>query len=109
MSTGGSLVVGFIALLMGVIFATKVLRFGHRMSRTTAAKILEDFVAGKGGPYDFDTFLSVTQDDPEVESARQRCLQLMAVEFPDSDSSGTMSIASLQEITEMARRLKEKS
>jgi hypothetical protein len=106
MSAGGSLVVGFIALLAAVVFATRVLRFGHRMSRKSAAMILEDIVAGKGGPYDFDTFLSVTQDDPEVESTRQRCLQLMALEFPNADSSGQMSIASLQEITEMARRLR---
>jgi hypothetical protein len=76
------------------------------MSPESAARILEDFVAGKGGPYDFDSFLSVAHDHPAVESARQKCVQVMNTEYPTSDAGGRMSAAGLGEIRSILRELK---
>ena len=41
-----------------------------------AIETICDFLAGKGGPWDWDDFLSVRATDPVVEEIRRFCLSL---------------------------------
>jgi len=51
------------------------------MTRAEAADVIESFILGKGGPWDWDDFLSLPQSDEELEQIRARCDSLPE-EFP---------------------------
>ncbi len=46
-----------------------------------AAKVIEDFVNGTGGPWDWDDFISVRIADEELEATRIKCLRTQS-EYP---------------------------
>jgi hypothetical protein len=47
------------------------------MTRTKLADLLEGFVNGTCGDWEWDDFLSVPHDDPEIEKIHERCEQLV--------------------------------
>jgi hypothetical protein len=52
-----------------------------RLSRSEVADIIEAFLAGTGGDWDWDDFISFPLADPELDSIRIRCDRLPA-DFP---------------------------
>ncbi len=38
-------------------------------------KVIDDFLSGDIGPYDWDDFISVSLDDPELDYIRLQCAQ----------------------------------
>lgn len=51
------------------------------MTRIKLADLLEGFVNGTCGPWEWDDFISVQHKDPEIEKIRLRC-EVLDVEFP---------------------------
>lgn len=46
------------------------------ISKKEILEILENFVSGKGNPWDWDDFLSTTGYTPEIEKIRRECISL---------------------------------
>lgn len=46
------------------------------LSKKQAATIIEDFIENRGGPWDWDDFLSVQIQDPTLERVRLLCIEL---------------------------------
>ena len=51
------------------------------LTRSEVATIIESFLSGDCGPWDWDDFISVPIGDPELDLIRERCAQLDS-EFP---------------------------
>jgi hypothetical protein len=56
-----------------------------KLTRAEAADVIESFVEGKGGSWDWDDFISVRQSDKELEQIRAHCASLPN-EFPPQQS-----------------------
>src|SRR5215471_7668312 len=57
----------------------------RKLNAGEVAHILEDFLEGSGGPWDWDDFTSgKSLDDLELEAIRKRCATLWA-EFPSDN------------------------
>jgi hypothetical protein len=52
-----------------------------RRSKEEVATILEEFIEGRGGKWNWDDFVFVDIDDPELDRIRERC-DLLSHEFP---------------------------
>ena len=74
-----------VAVVAPVALFSKVTGYGAtaNRSREEVARTIEDFVNSRGGPWDWDYFISVPIDDPRLESIRARCARLDE-EFPPS-------------------------
>ena len=44
-----------------------------KMTKAEAAKYIEDFLLGRGGAWDWDDFISIRLNNPELENVRLRC------------------------------------
>jgi hypothetical protein len=53
----------------------------HNYTKLEVAEVIDDFLNGRGGPYDFDDFCTFTITDPELDKIRERCADLQE-EFP---------------------------
>lgn len=51
------------------------------MRKDELANLIEAFLTGQSGNWDWDDFVSVRQPDPETEEIRRRCANL-PLEFP---------------------------
>ena len=69
------------------------------------AKTIEGFVDGTGKQWNWDGFISIRLDDPELEAIRQRCISLPD-EFPPSDPSHYCSEAGLNVMRQMVQDLR---
>jgi hypothetical protein len=80
------------------------------MKRTPeeVAKTIEGFVNGTGRQWDWDGFISIRLDDPELEAIRQRCIAIRD-EFPPSDPRGYCSEAGLEVMRQILRDLRARS
>jgi len=45
----------------------------RRLSRQDVVQIIDHFLSGKGGPYDWDDFLTLPISDSSLDQVRQRC------------------------------------
>jgi hypothetical protein len=74
-----------VAVVALVALFSKVTGYGATVnrSREEVARTIEDFVNSRGGPWDWDDFISVPIVDPRLESIRARCAHLDE-EFPPS-------------------------
>jgi hypothetical protein len=77
-----------------------------RLSKTEVRQYIEDFVRGSGGRWDWDDFISVPIDDPELESVRVRCVQI-AGEYPPTSGEGYCSSEGMAELVRLAESLEE--
>jgi hypothetical protein len=48
-------------------------RHPRRLGKDAVIKMLENFLDGNGGPYDWDDFLTLPIADPDLEAVRRRC------------------------------------
>ncbi len=54
-----------------------------KYTKLAVAEIIEQFLDGTGGPWDWDDFTSIRIADPELDAIRVRCVELC-----DSTSTG---------------------
>ena len=58
--------------------------FDVKVSREDVAKYIEDFLSGRGGPWDWDDFISIRiKNNPELEAIRLICARLPDQYPPD--------------------------
>jgi hypothetical protein len=79
---------------------TKVIR-----TRDEVAKILEAFLAGSGGDWDWDDFLSFAIVDEELELIRVHCNRLDS-EFPATEKGHFCGPKGFEVISEYVRQLR---
>jgi hypothetical protein len=80
------------------------------MKRTgeEVAGAIEAFLNGTGRQWDWDGFISIRLDDPELKAVRLRCVSL-PVEFPPATRTGYCSAAGLQVMAELVQSLRSHS
>jgi hypothetical protein len=55
--------------------------FSKKATKDEVAKLIENFVNGSGGPWDWDDFISVRVADEELEAIRIECVRTQS-EYP---------------------------
>jgi hypothetical protein len=78
------------------------------MKRTSeqVAKTIDDFVNSDGkNQWEWDGFISIRIDDPELEKIRQRCIAIRD-EFPPEKATDYCSPAGMEEMRKLADGLR---
>ena len=70
-----------------------------------AANLIERFVAGTCGPYDWDDFLNGSMNDSALQQIHEECEQV-AIDFPASSDSEWCSPEGGHALTAIAVRLR---
>lgn len=80
------------------------------MKRTPeqVAKAIDDFVSGDRNQWEWDGFISIRIDDPELEAIRQRCIAVRD-EFPPDKVTDYCSPAGLEAMRKMADGLRARA
>jgi len=79
-----------------------------KRTREQVADTIEAFVNNTGRQWDWDGFVSIRLDDPELEAVRLRCVSL-PVEFPPATRTDYCSAAGLQVMRELVQGLRSHS
>jgi hypothetical protein len=79
-----------------------------KRTREEVANTIEGFISGTGRQWDWDGFVSIRLDDPELEAIRQRCVSL-PVEFPPSTTTDYCSDAGIQVMRDLVQGLRSSS
>ncbi|HLY99109.1 MAG TPA: hypothetical protein VKT33_08590 [Candidatus Angelobacter sp.] len=78
------------------------------MDRFEVAKVLENFLEGSGGPWDWDDFTQgMSLKDPELEAIRRRCAGL-GTEFPATSPNHYCGEEGLKVLRSYITSLREK-
>jgi hypothetical protein len=80
------------------------------MKRTPqeVANTIAGFVNGTGSQWDWDGFISIRLDDPDLEAIRQKCVSIRD-EFPPSDPHNYCSEAGLEVMRQIVQDLRARS
>jgi thiamine biosynthesis protein ThiC len=80
------------------------------MKRTPeqVAKAIDDFVSGDRNQWEWDGFISIRIDDPELEAIRQRCIAVRD-EFPPDKVTDYCSPAGLEAMRKLADGLRARA
>jgi hypothetical protein len=80
------------------------------MKRTPeqVASAIDGFVNGAGNQWDWDGFISIRIDDPELERIRQRCIAIRD-EFPPEKVTDYCSPAGMEEMRKLAESLRARA
>jgi len=78
----------------------------HAMKRTRqeVAETIEAFVNGTGRQWDWDGFISIRLDDPDLEAIRQKCIAVRD-EYPPSKPTDYCSEAGMEIMRGLAQSL----
>ena len=76
------------------------------MQKSDLADLIEKFVNGTIGEWDWDDFISVKRSDPEIEEIRRRCAEV-PVEFPPKRDGEYCSEEGAAVLTNLVRLLRE--
>jgi hypothetical protein len=77
------------------------------MKRTAeeVANTIEGFVNGSGNQWDWDGFISIRLDDPELEAIRKQIVSL-PIEFPPSEPREYCNEAGKEKMRQMVKDLR---
>ena len=75
------------------------------LTRQQVAKVLDDFLDGTGGKWDWDDFTSVPLADPELEAIRVKGM-LLPAEFPPTTRTEYSNEQGRQVLRNLANQLK---
>jgi hypothetical protein len=80
------------------------------MKRTPeqVAKAIDDFVSGGQNQWEWDGFISIRIDDPELERIRQRCIAIRN-EFPPQKGTDYCSPAGMEEMRKLTESLRARA
>jgi hypothetical protein len=90
--------------LLDFIFRPK--KRSLRQAHEESASAIEAFVDGRGGPWDWDDYESVPEDDPFLESIRLRCCQVPA-DHPPKEKGHFCSPTGIEVLRSLAREIRE--
>jgi hypothetical protein len=76
-----------------------------KRTREEVASTIEGFVSGRDNQWDWDGFISIRIDDPELEKIRQRCISVRD-EFPPDKVTDYCSPAGMEVMRKLADELK---
>lgn len=76
---------------------------GRNSSREKIARVIADFIEGKGQPYDWDDFTSHPLKDPALDMIRKECVEV-CVSFPAKRTNAWCSEAGLAELRKIHAR-----
>ena len=76
-----------------------------KRTREQVASTIEGFVNGGDNQWDWDGFISIRIDDPELEKIRQRCISVRD-EFPPEKVTDYCSPAGMEVLRKLADELK---
>ena len=79
-----------------------------KRTREEVAKTIDGFISSTGRQWDWDGFVSIRLDDPELEAIRQRCVSL-PVEFPPSTKTDYCSAAGIEVMRNLVQGLRSGS
>ncbi|MFT3898044.1 MAG: hypothetical protein QM719_10195 [Thermomonas sp.] len=97
-------IVALIAKPFALLFSKPIVR-----SPSEVASIIEAFLSGTGGPYDWDDFVcGGSIANPELEAIRARCASLPD-EFPPTSYSHYCSEAGFEVMRDLAARIRSTS
>jgi hypothetical protein len=66
---------------LALMFVVAALPVKRKTTREDVARSIENFVNGRGGPWDWDDFISCRIADVELDAIRIRCLRIQS-EYP---------------------------
>jgi hypothetical protein len=78
------------------------------LTATEVADVIERFVEGRTGTWEWDDFTSVLQSDVAVEQARLRCIAVRD-EFPSNHPHDYCSSRGLEALRDIARQLRARA
>jgi hypothetical protein len=70
-----------------------------------AAKVIESFVDGTCGPYDWDDFLNCSKRDAELQKIREEC-ERVEIDYPARDKHEWCNDGGCRALMEIAARLR---
>jgi hypothetical protein len=79
-----------------------------KRTREQVANTIEGFANGGDNQWDWDGFISIRIDDPELEKIRQRCIAIRD-EYPPEKVTDYCSPAGMDEMRKMAGELKARA
>ncbi|QEF97956.1 hypothetical protein Mal15_20020 [Stieleria maiorica] len=65
-----------LAALGGILCLMMFWRPKRRLCRAEVVQIIERFLSGEGGAYEWDDFLSLPIADPNLDRVRQQCVRV---------------------------------
>ncbi len=82
--------------------------FGHRRKKTAkdVRGVLVRFLDGTGAPWEWDSFVHDTFDDPRLEAIRERC-DLLDAEFPPEQPGNYCGDGGVQVMRRFIQELEE--
>ncbi|MEY2501790.1 MAG: hypothetical protein QOG12_1045 [Verrucomicrobiota bacterium] len=72
------------------------------------ASTIDGFASGAANQWDWDGFISIRIDDPELEKIRQRCIAIRD-EFPPEKVTDYCSPAGMEEMRKLAESLRARA
>ena len=79
-----------------------------KRTRQEVAETIEAFVNGTGRQWDWDGFISIRLDDPDLEAIRQKCIAVRD-EYPPSKPTDYCSEAGMEVMRGLAQSLSASS
>ena len=81
-------------------------RFEQKWTKAEVADLIERFVDGRTGPYDWDDFESVPITNPDLDAVRIECLEIHH-KYPPGEAGGYCNEAGRAELRRIAAQLRE--
>ena len=79
-----------------------------KRTREQVANTIEGFASAADNQWDWDGFISIRIDDPELEKIRQRCIAIRD-EYPPEKVTDYCSPAGMEEMRKMAGELRARA
>ena len=76
------------------------------MSKEQVAVEIENFLDGKGGPYDWDDFMSITLADPDLDQVRVIC-GMLPDRYPPGNEGGYCSEEGFEVMRNLVKELRQ--
>jgi hypothetical protein len=83
---------------------TRIRAISVRRTRAEVADIIDAFLSGAGGRWDWDDFCSVRIADPELDAMRIRCVNLLEEDPHPNQYCGAKRLDVMREFVRSLRR-----
>lgn len=72
-----------------------------RRTKTEVKEYIDNFICGSGGSWDWDDFISIPIENPDLEQIRLRCLAV-ATSYPSMNKNEYCSADGITELRKLA-------
>ena len=98
----------WIIILLGILIFKKWVDSQPDLTPEEVAKIIDSFVEGTDGPYDWDDYIHIPSRIPELEQIRKEC-EAIAKRFPSQIKTEWCSAEGLTELKLLANKARQLS